>query len=249
MMYLARLTPHRSPARYRWAARHIAPGFAVLASSGACGNMMTAGARRVPAGCSRQLRRCSESWSLIGAGRLAIAGVCQAAVSPMSRRPFRPVSADAQGKRSVIARDGWYSIDLKIATLCRKLRLERASQSPSLPGAQNGCLRFADLDPLPRLQFLPQPGLLLGGSIACEQRQIEITGRGEFGLLSQCEPPSSYSPWRVVEVAWWRRSAEDSPAPANAQPIPTKMPCRGHYAPQRRGGGIHQRAAGTHRST
>ena len=66
-------------------------------------------------------------------------------------------------KQGVRRRGQWLVfIDLKIATLCQKLRLESALQSPSLPGGSErlplSCRPFCRPGPLPRLPFLPQPG-------------------------------------------------------------------------------------------
>src|SRR5260370_10383190 len=136
-------------------------------------------------------------------------------------------------------------IDLKIATLCQKLRLERAPQSPSLPGGSERLPPFCRPGPCPGCRS--SRGRCHCFARGLRARQIKITGRGQ--LPSRCELLPLYPPWQAAAEVEWGRAAEDSPTPATAQPIPTKMPCPWHCAPQRRDGGTQRRAAGTRHST
>ena len=149
-----------------------------------------------------------------------------------SRRP----TGRSRGQRLVF-------IDLKIATLCQKLRLESAPQSPSLAGGSERLPPFCRPGPCPGC-LPPAAGAIDLKGPCFRKRQIEITCRGQFG----CEPPPLY-PRRQATEAEWGRAAEHSLAPATGQPIPTKMPCRWRCAPQPRDGGTHRRAGGTHHAT
>jgi hypothetical protein len=87
-------------------------------------------------------------------------------------------------------------IDLKIATLCQKLRLERAPQSPSLPGGSERLPPFCRPGPWPRLPFLPQPGPLLCKVHACES--VKSRSPAVVPVSTKVKP------WRRRSIRWKR---------------------------------------------
>jgi len=96
-------------------------------------------------------------------------------------------------------------IDLKIATLCQKLRLESALQSPSLPGGSErlplSCGPFCRPGPRPRLPFLPQPGPWLckvhsGGSTESKSSAVDDSNRLGGASRPHSTPPGKRQRYR-----------------------------------------------------
>jgi hypothetical protein len=114
------------------------------------------------------------------------------------------------------------AIDLKIAKLCRKLWLESAPNLPSLPEGSERFPPVLQAWTRPRLPFLPQPGLRFG------------RGNWARGHQSNRPPVTARIVFVTASGSCLAPAAErfDLPAPATAQPIPTKMPCLRHYAHQ-----------------
>ena len=92
----------------------------------------------------------------------------------------------ALGKQGVRRRGHWLVfIDLKIATLCQKLRLERAPQSPSLPGGSERLPPFCRPGPCPGCHSSRSRGYCLARSVvarASNRNHLPWTVRAAFAV-------------------------------------------------------------------